>query len=59
MSAKPVALPGKLRVQQGKGKVVRAEEQSQDWQALALSFWVGNLFKVSLNVRLFQSLRFA
>lgn len=48
-------------MQQGKEKLVRAEEHSQDWQALGLSFWVGNLFKVSVNtaVRMFQSLRFA
>lgn len=61
-SAEPVALLGKLRVQQGKERVVRAEERSSVYQALGLSFWVGNCcFQVSLNtgVRMFESLRIA
>lgn len=50
MSAEPVALLVKLRVQQGKERVVRAEEHSLVYRALGLSFWVGNCcFKVSLN----------
>lgn len=60
MSAKPVALLRKLRVQQGEERVVRAEEHSQVCQALGLSFWAGNCcFKVSLStgVRMFESLR--
>lgn len=62
MSAKPVALLGKLRVQPGKERIVRAEEHSQVCQALGLLFWVGNCcFKLSLNtgVRMFGSLRSA
>lgn len=61
MNAKPVALLGKLRVQQGKETVERTEKHSQVCQASGLSC-IGNCcFKASLNagVRMFQSLRLA